>query len=191
MEDLGQLGRGLQTIATTTKDAKTKNILAYFVYEKARIGEILNRRPDRKSLEEILEMSESFVEGAEAIARHHTYDFAYEEKMYLRTRSLIQKLEEILKYYIASRMFPDDPELAKKMKRSLEDFRATMEQLNSYAYRDRDVEKVRKRLNAVWEKASVYLEKGRESDLPLVMDLAAVRIETLLDQIGIYHSKNQ
>jgi hypothetical protein len=189
--DLEELGKGFQIIAVTTKDIKTKNLLAYFAYEKARIGEILSQQPDRESLDEILQMSESFIEGADSIAKHHAYDFAFEEKMYIQTRSLAQKLEEILKYYMASRIIRNDPELTKKMGRSVADFNKTLRLINEYEYEDRTISKIKERLNRTWNATEKYVTRNSGKDLPLVMNVAAGRIETFLDEIGIYHSKNQ
>jgi hypothetical protein len=190
-EDMAALGKGLETIALTTKDAKTRNLLAYFAHEKARINEILGLEPTRESLEEILQISEGFIEGADSIARHHAYDFAFEEKMYMRTRLLTQKLEEILKYYIASRTVRDDPEFVKKMERSAIQFEETLKPINEYEYTESEINRAKGRLNRIWRLTRRYLSKDSEADLPLVMDVAANRIELFLDELGIYHSKNQ
>ncbi len=191
VEDLEHLGKGLQIIAVTTKDVKTKNLLAFFAYEKARIGEILDRKPDKASMNEILQMSESFVEGADSISKHHAYDFAFEEKMFMQTRFLAQKIEEILKYYMASQIIKDDPELIRKMKRSVSQFSKTLRVINEYEYDDKTISKTKKRLEGTWSITKKYFINSHRMNLPLVMNVAVVRIEKFLDEIGIYHSKNQ
>jgi hypothetical protein len=189
--DLQQLSKSLQIIAMTTKDSKTKNLLAYFAYEKARIEEILEKKPDADSLAEILAISEGFVEGADAIARHHAYDFNFEEKMFMQTRSMEQRLEEILKYYIAVQVIKNDSQLLKKMNQAMEDFRKKLKLINEYRYDDVATEEARKRLNKTWSVAEKYFVAVKEKSLPLVLNVGAGRIETILAEIGIYHSKNQ
>jgi len=188
-EDLEALTRSFQEISLTTKDIKTKNLLGYFAYEKARLEELLEAAPSKESLQEILEMSEGFIEGADAIARHHAYDFAFEERMFMHTRSMVQRMEEILKYYLATHLLPEDAQLRQKLQKAQEEFVSTLKLLNEYEYPEQETVRVRQRLNHTWNNATRAL-KGSE-DLPLVLDVAGHRIETLLERIGIYHSKNQ
>jgi len=188
-EDLEALTKSFQEISLTTKDTKTKNLLAYFAYEKARLEEILESKPSKENLQEILGMSEGFIEGADAIARHHAYDFAFEEKMLMHTRSMTQRMEEILKYYLALHLLPDDPQLRQKFQSAVKEFQSHLKLLNEYEYHEDETLRVRERLNHTWGNTSRTL-KARD-DLPWVLNVAGRRIETLLERIGIYHSKNQ
>ncbi|NPA83643.1 MAG: hypothetical protein GXO38_04110, partial [Epsilonproteobacteria bacterium] len=156
---------------------------------KARLEEILDAKPSKESLQEILEMSEGFIEGADAIARHHAYDFAFEERMFMHTRSMTQRMEEILKYYLAVHLLPEDAQLKQKLQKAQEEFVSTLKLLNEYEYPEEETLQVRTRLNHTWDNTSKSLQAS--ADLPLVLDVAGRRIETLLERIGIYHSKNQ
>ena len=190
-EDLRQLNRSFRDIAVTTKDAKTKNLLAYFAYEKARITELLRGKPTKRNLSELLLMSETFSEGADTIARHHAYDFSSEEKMFMRTRSMVQRLEEILKYYIAQAILSDDPQIRKKLLRSVQKFDDELAAVNQYPYRDQETLKTRQRINMSWKTAEKYLRTEGKSHIPLVLDTGGAHIEGFLNILGIYHSKNQ
>lgn len=190
-EDLRQLNKSFREIAVTTKDAKTKNLLAYFAYEKARMAELLRGKPTKQNLAELLLMSETFSEGADTIARHHAYSFSSEEKMFMRTRSMTQQLEEILKYYIAQAILSDDPQLRKKLLRSVHKFDSELAAINRYDYRDRKIEATRQRINVSWKTAEKYLRAEGKSHIPLVLNAGGAHIEGFLNILGIYHSKNQ
>lgn len=190
-EDLRQLDKSFREISVTTVDPKTKNLLAYFAYEKARLIELLEKRPDKKDLAELLLMSETFSEGADTIARHHAYEFSEGEKMFMRTRSMMQRLEEILKYYIAEIILTNDPQLKKKLARSIEKFDEKLGIINRYEYVDRNVLKARERINVSWRTAEKYLKRKEKSPMPLVLNVGGEHIEVFLNIVGIYHSKNQ
>ncbi|WP_456391599.1 hypothetical protein [Nitratifractor sp.] len=190
-EDLELLRRSFRDIAVTTKDVETKNILAYFAYEKARIEEILEGTPSVESARELLEMSEAFLEGVDVIARHHAYRFSLEERMFMRTRSMMQRLEEILKYYIAAEIFADDPQIRKKLRHSTELFEESLQKLNAYRYSDRIQKNEREGINAGWSVAVKYLDTPKKRSIPLVLDTGSRQMERRLETLGIFHSKNQ
>ena len=190
-EDLQQLNKSFREIAVTTKDAKTKNLLAYFAYEKARMAELLNGKPTKQNLAELLLMSETFSEGADAIARHHSYNFSPEEKMFMQTRSMVQRLEEILKYYIAQAILNDDPQLRRKLTRAIHKFDDELAVINQYPYQDQKTLETRQRINMSWKTAEKYLRTEGKSHIPLVLNAGGVHIEGFLNVLGIYHSKNQ
>jgi len=191
-EDLRQLNESFREIAVTTQDAKTKNLLAYFAYVKAQLAELMEKRPTKRSLAELVVVSETFSEGADAIARHHSYNFSGEEEMFMRTRSMTQRLEEILKYYIAEAILNDDSQLKKKLLRSIRKFDKELAVVNQYAYKDQKTVEARQGINKSWEVAERYLESSeKKPHIPLVLDAGGTHIEGYLNILGIYHSKNQ
>jgi len=190
-KDLAGLTSSFQEIAVTTKDSKTKTLLTYFAYQKARIEEIMEKQADPTRLREILELSESFVEGANFIARRHSYNYDFEEQMYMKTRSMIHSMEEILKYYIAEKIIKDDKNIKVKMRRYMEKFEEDLHAINEYDYNDLQVTKDRQILNQVWKMNQHYFDDESKSYLPLVMSVSTERLESLLREIGTYHSRNQ
>lgn len=191
-EDLRQLDESFREISVTTEDKKTKSLLAYFVYEKARLVELLRKKPKKKDLAALLLTSETFSEGADTIARHHAYEFSENEKMFMRARFMKQEIEEILKYYIAKIILTDDPQLQKKLAHSIKKFDEKLDFINQYAYTDEKILKVRERIDSTWKFAEKYLTKRkRMAPLPLVMNVGGKHIESFLNVLEIYHSKSE
>lgn len=191
-EDLRQLDESFREISVTTEDAKTKNLLAYFAYEKTHLIELLEKKPEKKDLAELLLMSETFSEGADTIARHHAYNFSENEKMFMRTRSMRQGIEEILKYYIARMVLSDDPQIQKKLDRSIKRFNEKLAVIDRYTYSEEKVLRARERIDVSWRLAEKYLTKKKEkSPVPLVLNVGGEHIESFLNVLGIYHSKSQ
>jgi hypothetical protein len=183
------LDEDMHDIAISTKDPKTKGVLKYFAFEKVRIGEILKQKPTRENATELLDFSESFKEGATAIAKRHLYVPAPEEAMWIVTRSLDQELEEIVKYYIAHEIVRDDPELKHKLTAAVARFKKALEKINQYTY-DEKLKKKRTQLNQLWKTLEGYLAKADKLPLPIIATLMGDELESSIDTLGVYHSKN-
>jgi hypothetical protein len=191
-QDIDALGKSFQKIAVTTKDARTKGLLAFFAYQKARIEEILAQKPSPDSVSEILGMSESFIEGANAIAHHHRYDFSFEEKMLMLTHSISQHLEGIVKYYVAYNNDKTDREILKKLDHEIKAFIEEFSQIQQYKYSDPKIVKERERIQATWLTIEPYLSNAQQdSSLPMIISMAVEHMNVLLQDLRIYHSKNQ
>ncbi len=190
---LKELPKSFQDIAVATKDDRTKGLLSFFTYQKARADEIVREASPTKELaDEMLEMSRSFVEGSESIARYHTYDFSFEENMFMLTRSMQRHLASLAKYYAAHQLFPDDPTLKERMEKARRLFDAELKTINEYHYKDEEMTRTRDTLNALWKNVRSYWDKGgSEGALPMVLSIATDRMIDLLDKLGVYHSKNQ
>ena len=190
---LEELPKSFQDIAVATKDERTKGLLSFFTYQKARADEIVRSpSPTKELADEMLEMSRSFVEGSENIARYHTYDFSFEENMFMLTRSMQRHLASLSKYYAAHLLFPDDPDLAKRMEKARRLFDAELKTINEYRYKDEKMTRTRDRLNAIWKSTQPYWEKADDKTaMPMVLSLATDQMIDLLDKLGVYHSKNQ
>lgn len=190
--DLSVLGKSFKEISLTTKDARTKGLLSYFAYQKAHLEVILSKPPSLKQASEIMNMSESFVEGAEAIARHHRYDFSLEEKMFKVTLSMSEHLEAIAKYYLAHSLAKSDLEILRKISRETKAFTKELEEVTHYPYTGQKEAKDRESILATWHILKPYIDKAeKEEGLPMVVSTGVAHINTLLQHLGIYHSKNQ
>jgi len=189
-EDLQGLTKALQVISETVKDEKSKNLLAYFTYQRARIDTMFKKKATLSYLRELLTMSESFVEGVDFIAHRHAYQYSFEEKMYMNTRMMTYDLEEILKYYIAKKIL-SDKDLDKKLHQKTVAFEKDLEAVNEYQYDDQLLLQDRTRLNEIWKLIKSYLPEEESNPLPLVMTVSAHRIESFLKEFGTYHIRNQ
>jgi len=132
-----------------------------------------------------------FLEGADIIAKHHAYTLSFEEKMFMLTREQVQRMEGVLKYYLAAEIFQDDPQMKKKMQRAVERFDRNLQQFNQYRYDSKTLSRTKERLLKSWEVAKSYLRAPDKHPLPLVLNVGGVHIEMLFNVLGIYHSKNQ
>jgi len=187
---LDRLDEEMRTIAITTKDPKTKGVLKYFAYEKVRIEGLMKQKPSRDHVATLMEFSETFTEGAAAIARRHRYVPTPEEAMWIATRLLDQDIEEVIKYYIARRIVRDDPELTRKLTASAAQFRQQLQKINQYDYTG-DLARTRNRLNTLWDTLETYVAKADTLPIPIVVTLMGEALESSIDTLGIFHSKNQ
>jgi len=192
-DELEELPKSFQEIAGATKDERTKGLLSFFTYQKARADGIVEEpKPTRELAEEMLEMSRSFVEGSENIARHHTYKFSFEEKMFMLIRSMQRHLASLAKYYVAWQLFPDDPALSRRIASEKKHFETELKKINAYRYKDPEAMEAREKLNAIWKTIRSYWEGGEPGKgLPMVLSIATNQMIDLLDTLGAYHSKNQ
>jgi len=184
------LENDMHDIAISTKDPKTRGVLKYFSFEKVRIGEILKQKPSLANASELIDFSESFIEGASAIAKRHLYVPAPEEEMWITTRSLDQDIEESIKYYIAYHLIKDDPELKHKMDASADKVKQALARINQYQYDDKLL-KTRSDLNHLWTTMEIYLKKVEKLPLPIITSLMGEEMESSVDILGVFHSKNQ
>lgn len=191
MQDMATLEANLHDIAVFTKDPKTRGVLKFFAYKKVQIKSLLEKAPSIQNGKEILDFSESFVEGSAAIARRHQYAPNAEEAMWILTRTMNQVLEEIIKYYLAAHIIKDDPELKRKMKNAAERLSQAFTRINAYASYPDDLKKMRTNANVLWKTLSMYLGKLETLPLPLIGTLMGEQMETLIDALGVYHSTNQ
>lgn len=190
--DLVLLGKSFQEIAMTTRDVKTKGLLNFFAYQKARLEVILGQHPSKKQAPEIMEISESLVEGSEAIARHHRYNFSLEEKMFKTTLSISEHLEAVAKYYLAHHLEKNDPEILKKMSREAKEVEKKLQDITHYQYADKKVTKDKESILMTWHTLEPYINQAEKKDaLPMVVNAGVTHINALLQSLGIYHSKNQ
>jgi len=187
---LDALSNDMLDIAISTKDAKTKGVLKYFSYEKVQIETLLRQKPTVQSAQEILDFSESFIEGASAIAHRHQYTPTPEEAMWITTRSMKEDLEEIIKYYLARDVIKSDTQLERKMYAAIERFSQSLEQINRYVY-DGDLRKTCKRINVLWKVLQTYLAKLDTFPLPLISALMGDELAASINILSLYHSTNQ
>ncbi len=190
--DLTALSQSFQAIALTTRDTRAKGLLTYFAYQKARLEVIFDQPPSREQASEVMGISEGLVEGAEAIAKHHQYDFSFEEKMFQTTLSLSEHLEAIAKYYMAHGLAKDDPEILKKMHKERQVFAHLLQDIVYYKYINQEMIQYRDSIIQTWHTLEPYINQADKKDtLPMMVSIGTTHINTLLQHLGAYHSKNQ
>ena len=138
----------------------------------------------------MLDYSETLLEGAESIASAHNYDFSDEEKMLMVTKKMEYLLERITKYYMAINVGFDNVTNKESMQESINKFDENMKMINAYKYPAVQVREQVK-MNHSWESNKVFFSKSKDLFIPVLMLHSIGYLENIIDNIALYHSKNQ
>jgi len=189
-ENLIKLDSNIKSIATNTKDKKTKGILSYFATQKAEIMALLKKKSTLDEAESMVGFSEIFSEGSKSIMKHHIYDFSKEENMLMLTKEMRTLLGSIVKYYIAIEINPKDKAYRKKLQHAMDQFEKNLKQINDYVYNDQ-IKDTKRYLNRSWSVMQTYLQRVDEIKAPALLSLSSKNMQSALETLSIYHSKNQ
>jgi len=184
------LNDNFRIIATTTKDTDTKDVLEFLAYSKDQITEIFNEKPNQENVALMLDYSETLLEGADSIASAHNYNFSDEEKMLMMTKKMEYLLERITKYYMAINVGFDNVTNKESMQESINKFDENMKMINAYKYPAVQVREQVK-MNNSWESNKVFFSKSKDLFIPVLMFHSIGYLENIIDNIALYHSKNQ
>ena len=187
---LDKLNDDFRIIATTTKDGDTKDILEFLAYSKEQIEQIFNEKADKESAALMLDYSETLLEGADSIANAHIYDFSTEEKMLMLTKKTEYLLERVMKYYIAIHVGFNTPTNKEQMKKAINSIEESLVEISLYDYPE-EMKIIQKNLNHSWKKNRAFFNKSDKLFIPKLMFISLAHMEEMIDQIALYHSKNQ
>jgi len=188
--ELGELTNDLRIIATTTKDADTKDILEFLAYSKDQIEQIFDEKADKEKSALMLDYSETLLEGADSIARAHRYAFSQEEKMLMVTKKMEYLLERVTKYYMALHVGFDTPTNKEQMKKAMVEVEESLLELSMYAY-PQEIKQVQETLDRSWDSNRIYFEKSENLFIPKLMLISVAYLESYVSKLALYHSKNQ
>jgi len=188
-EELLLLDSKLRLIATSTQKENTKKILTFLAYSRDQITEAISMpySPDNSAL--ILDYSEILLEGAEKIAKVHSYSFSNEEQMLIDVKSMAYLLERISKYYMVFQSGFKDHNNINQLKDAIADFDTVLRKINSYEYKS-DISKDLNNINSYWHVTRNYYLSLEESKLPNILYISAVYLEGLISKLELYHSKS-
>ena len=189
-EELKQLSRDLRIIATTTKDADTKDILEFLAYSKDQIEQIFNEKADKEKAALMLDYSETLLEGADSIALAHKYDFSNEEKMLMVTKKMEYLLERIIKYYMAIHVGFNSATNKEQMNAAIIEMEESLLEISLYNYPE-DIKRIQMNINESWSSNRAFLERSGELFIPKLMFISVAYLEDYVSMLALYHSKNQ
>ncbi len=189
-KSLDKLNDDFRIIATTTKDGDTKDILEFLAYSKDQIEEIFNAKADNESAALMLDYSETLLEGADSIANAHMYDFSREEKMLMLTKKIEYLLERVMKYYIAIHVDFNTPTNQEQMKKAINSIEEGFVEISLYEY-PKEMKMIQKNLNDSWRANRLFFNKSDKLFIPKLMFISISHMEKMIDEIALYHSKNQ
>jgi len=189
-KELGQLSTDLRIIATTTKDADTKDILEFLAYSKDQIDQIFSEKADKEKAALMLDYSETLLEGADSIALAHKYDFSKEEKMLMLTKKIEYLLERISKYYMAMHAGFDNATNKEQMKNAMNALEESLLEISLYDYPE-DIKNIQMNLDSSWSANRVFLDRSDKLFIPKLMFISVAYLEDFVSELALYHSKNQ
>jgi hypothetical protein len=189
-KSLDTLSDNFRTIAITTKDTDTKNILEFLAYSRDQIEQIFNEKADKERAALMLDYSETLLEGADSISDAYQYDFSEEEKMLMVTKKIEYLLERITKYYIALHSGFDSSTNKDQIAVAIEKLEDNLDIMNFYNYPYK-IRKKRAKINTSWKETKMFFTKPGDIFIPRLMIISVDYLENMVDEIAIYHSKNQ
>jgi hypothetical protein len=189
-KDIEMLELSIRDISMSTINTDSKNILDFLIYNKNEIKELITKDVSKETSILILDYSESFLEGANSIASVHIYAFSDEEKMLMSMKEFEYILERVSKYYIASNLNLDKVNNFEHMISAILKIDKIIKEVNSYEY-PTDLEKESKEMNMIWKTHREFLYKSEKLFLPNLLDASAKNLEKIIQNIALYHKKNQ
>lgn len=189
-KDIKMLEHSIHDIGMSTIDIDCKNILDFLIYNKNEIKELLTERVNKERCILILDYSESFLEGANSIASVHSYTFSHEEKMLMSMKELEYLLERVSKYYIASNLHLDKSNNFNHMEKAILQIDSILKEVNLYKYPMR-LEKEVQEMNVIWQRHREFLYKPEKLFLPNLLKSSSKNLEKIVQNIALYHKKNQ
>ncbi len=191
-KDLDKLVSDIRTIAITTNNQDTKDMLEFLTYSKNELEKLLLEKPDRDKALQMLDYSETLLEGANNIANQYKYVYSDSDKMFLNSKNFIFYTERILKYYMAIGLGLSSPLIKEQMNKSLTQAKFYLNTIVRYSGYPESLINSRKELTRYWNTNEKLISK--EDDKLFVSNIMVLtnnKLENIADLFVIYHSKNQ
>ena len=189
-QDIGKLELSIHDIAMSTTNIDSKNILDFLTYNIEEIKELLTKNITEERSILMLDYSESFLEGANSIASMHKYPFSKEEKMLMSMKELNYLVERVSKYYLASKLNLDKSNNFEHMVEAILRIDTIIKDINLYSYPSK-LKKESKEMNEIWKTHREFLYKSDKLFLPNLLDSSAKNLDKIIQDIALYHKKNQ
>jgi len=185
-----ELGENFNTIAASTRDTDTKDLLQYLEYNRANILDLLGKNVTRDGAFQMLDYSEILLEGAESISHKHRYEFNPEETMLMHIKKYEYLTERLGKFYMASSLGALSRSNRKKMKESEKALNEGLSVIQAYHYPS-ELEKQKGNLAHFWKSSHYFLTHTHDMFIPSLIIETSAWFEKILAQLALYHSKNQ
>lgn len=189
-KSLDKLSDNFRTIAITTKDTDTKNILEFLAYSRDQMEQLFNEKADKEKAALMLDYSEILLEGADSILDAYRYDFSEEEKMFMVTKKIAYLLERISKYYIALHSGFDSSTNKDQIAAAIEKLEENLVIINVYDY-PYEIRQKRTQINNSWKETKMFFTNSEDLFIPRLMIISVDYLENMIDEIAIHHSQNQ
>ncbi len=188
-EELLLIDSKLRLIAASTTNKNTKKLLTFLAYSRDQITETINLPYSVENSMTILDYSEILLEGAEKIAKVHSYAFSKEEKMLINVKNMAYLLERMSKYYMVFQAGFKDHNNIKQLQDAVTAFDTLLEKVNDYDYNS-DTSKDLNNINNYWKVARSYYLSLEKSNIPNILYISVEYLENNIVELELYHSKN-
>ena len=189
-KDIEKLELSIYDIDMSTTNIDSKNILDFLTYNIEEIKELLAKNITKEGSILILDYSESFLEGANSIASMHTYAFSDEEKMLMLMKEMNYLVERVSKYYLASKLNLDKSNNFEHMVEAILRIDKVIKEVNMYNYPSL-LKKESQEMSLIWKTHREFLYKSDKLFLPNLLDSSTTNLENIIQDIALYHKKNQ
>lgn len=188
--DLAGLVKNIRIISMTTSDEDTKNILEFLTYSKDQITQLIKEKPTKERAALMLDYSETLLEGANSIAKEHSYLFSKSEQMLMVGKSIDYLLERGAKYYLALGIGLGTEVNRKQMQESIDTLEEKIRILEKYNY-PKEMLVSKKNLENFWEVTKSFFDRQKKIFVSNLMVLATNELEKIDARFILYHRKNQ
>jgi len=189
-KSIRDIEENMRTIALNTKKEKIKGILDFFAYEKEQVKILLKEKPSISSANEVLDFSEALTEGTEKIATSTTYDFSFEDKMFLRSKNIEYLLEKLAMYYMVLESNINKETIGRKLKQTIAMTQKDMDAMQQYTY-PKALNTKKSEIMKLWNANKHYFETTDSLKVPSIVILSTNGIQKILDQFAIHHAKGE
>jgi len=189
LDNLDMLVENIRTIAITSNDEETKNILEFLRYSKDKISELLSTKPDLDKASLMLDYSEILLEGANKIAKIHAYKFSDAEKRFMESKRLQYLAERSAKYYMAIGIGLNAIVNKKQIEKAINNMEQTISDFESYNYPSSMRDNLKK-LRHSWDITKSLYDREKRIFVSNIVILSIDMVESIANDFILYHRKN-
>jgi len=189
LNNLDMLVENIRTIAITSNDEETKNILEFLRYSKDKISELLSSKPDLDKASLMLDYSEILLEGANKIAKIHSYKFSDAEKRFMESKRLQYLAERSAKYYMAIGIGLGADVNTKQMNQAVDKMQKAIAIFENYNYPS-SMQDDLERLKHSWDITKSLYDREKRVFVSNIVILSIDMVESIANDFILYHRKN-
>ncbi len=189
--DISRMVESIRNISMTTNDEYTKNVLEFLTYSKDQIEDLIVKKPTKERAALMLDYSETLLEGANSIAKEHSYKFTESEKMLMTGKSIEYLLERAVKYYMALSIGLSSDVNKKQMSLSIDELSKKIKIIDDYPKYPQSLISNKTKLMTSWKILKEIFEKRKKLTLTNIINLTTSEMEDLTQKFILYHRKNQ
>ncbi len=187
--DIKSLEQSIKEIDNISSSRDSDNILNFFRQNIKNIKKLTNGKVDRKKAINILNYSESFLEGSNSIEAKHKYKFSIEEDILMSLKDIEYLLQKISKYYIAYTLNINKKDSLNSIKSAIFTIDNILNRINNYSYPKKLFNTIRE-ANSIWIKHKELFYKLPQLKIPNLIFISTIALENDIKKIASYYGQN-